>query len=279
MHRVAQSPAGRRREDALILRNQMVRIRGFLFLCAVVSPPLTTACSATVAETGAVAPEEPAPPEGLPPPPRCCYPVRPPFPRRTEPIPSTQIWLGQPATIDLSQHFTFDGRQMHFTVTSSSPDTVQVSVAGDTLTLDGLELGHAWVTVKGHIYHEAWQQFYALVVPPTAPPNRGPVRLRTRHATISDSGYIVPSLAAKGFRVRVGAATTIDLSTFFSDPDGDPLSYEAVSEKPAVLSASISASTLILEGHRSGQSRVTVWAIDPGGLFAWGREGVLVTNQ
>ena len=67
--------------------------------------------------------------------------------------------------------------------------------------------------------------------------------------------------------LTVGAdPMTLDLASSFSDPDGDPLSYGAVSDNTAVVQASVSGNALTLTAIASGTAEVTVTASDPGGL-------------
>lgn len=61
---------------------------------------------------------------------------------------------------------------------------------------------------------------------------------------------------------------TVDLSTYFSDPDGDRLVYSASTSNAAVVTASVSAGTLSLTAVGKGAATVTVTARDPGGLGA-----------
>ena len=65
-----------------------------------------------------------------------------------------------------------------------------------------------------------------------------------------------------------GGSTTISLSDKFSDPDGDTLSYSAVSSDTSVVteSVSVSGSTLTIVPVAAGTARVGVTTTDPGGL-------------
>ncbi len=65
-----------------------------------------------------------------------------------------------------------------------------------------------------------------------------------------------------------GDTVTIDLSSYFSDPDGDALTYTATSSDPGVLSASVSGSELTLVAVAPGEASVTVTATDTDGLKA-----------
>jgi hypothetical protein len=57
-------------------------------------------------------------------------------------------------------------------------------------------------------------------------------------------------------------STTIDLSTVFSDPDGDPLTYSAVSSNTDVVTVSLAGSILTIAEAGLGSSTVTVTAND-----------------
>ena len=63
-----------------------------------------------------------------------------------------------------------------------------------------------------------------------------------------------------------GDPTTLDLASSFSDPDGDPFSYRAVSDSTAVVQASVSGSALTLTAVATGTAEVTVPSGRPGGL-------------
>ena len=65
-----------------------------------------------------------------------------------------------------------------------------------------------------------------------------------------------------------GAAAAMDVAPYFVDPDGDTLTYAAVSSDAAVATASISRSTVMLTPVGLGTVVATVTATDPGGLTA-----------
>ncbi len=68
--------------------------------------------------------------------------------------------------------------------------------------------------------------------------------------------------------VSVGQPVTVPVSAYFSDPDGDALSYTAASSDAEVATASVSGSTVTVTGVTAGAVTVTVTARDPGGLSA-----------
>ena len=66
--------------------------------------------------------------------------------------------------------------------------------------------------------------------------------------------------------VAAGEAAAVDLSSFFGDPDGDELVYEATSSDAAVAVVSVSGSSVEVEGTGEGTATVTVTASDPSDL-------------
>ncbi len=57
----------------------------------------------------------------------------------------------------------------------------------------------------------------------------------------------------------------MDVSSYFSDPDGDALSYTAASSNAGVAEASVSGSSVAVAAHARGVVTVTVTARDRGG--------------
>lgn len=58
----------------------------------------------------------------------------------------------------------------------------------------------------------------------------------------------------------------IDLDLYFSDPDGDALTYEAASGDAQVVEARVSSSTATLAARQAGRADIQVTARDPAGL-------------
>ena len=65
-----------------------------------------------------------------------------------------------------------------------------------------------------------------------------------------------------------GAAAKLGLETYFSDPDGDVLSYSAVSSDLAMVTVAAAGSALTLAPAAYGLATIEVTARDPGGLLA-----------
>ena len=80
----------------------------------------------------------------------------------------------------------------------------------------------------------------------------------------------------------VGEGTTqatINLSNVFSDPDGDVLSYEAVSSDTDIATATVSGNNLTVTATGKGETTITVTAEDPGGLEVDDEFEVRVPNR
>ncbi len=77
--------------------------------------------------------------------------------------------------------------------------------------------------------------------------------------------------------LRAGESAVVNLSSYFTDPDGDALTYDAASSNTSVVTAAVSGGTLTFSGVAEGSATVTVTARDPGGLAA--SQNVAVTVQ
>ena len=79
--------------------------------------------------------------------------------------------------------------------------------------------------------------------------------------------------------VSVGETAAVDVSSYFSDPDGDVLSYAAASSNAGVAGASVSGSSLTVAALAPGVATVTVSASDPEGGAALQTVQVTVPNR
>ena len=65
-----------------------------------------------------------------------------------------------------------------------------------------------------------------------------------------------------------GTPAMVNMAPYFTDPDGDALTYSAVSSNAAVVTTSVSGSTVMLTPVSAGAATTTVTARDLGGLTA-----------
>ena len=75
-----------------------------------------------------------------------------------------------------------------------------------------------------------------------------------------------------------GDGVTVELTPFFSDIDGDPLTFRAETSDADVVTAAVTGASLVLSPVAYGDAVVTVTATDPGGLAATQRVAVGVSD-
>ncbi len=159
--------------------------------------------------------------------------------------------VGQTVTVDVSPFFSDpDGGTLTYTATSSDAGVVSVSLTGSSLTVTAVAAGTATVTVTAADPDGLTATQSAEVTVEAA--NRAPEAVET-----------IPPQA-----MTAGDEVTVDVTPFFSDPDGDELTYTAESSDAEVAAAGIEGSSLTVTAVAAGTATVTVTAADPGGLTA-----------
>ena len=166
-------------------------------------------------------------------------------------VPSRTLTLGSSATqINVSSWFTDkDNDPLRYTVSSSPAGIVSASIPsnGSTLTLSALTLGSTTVTVTARDRRASATQSFSVRI------NRRPV-----------SSKAIPAQS-----VTVGgSAGTLNLSEYFSDPDGDNLRWNAWSLDTSRATASVSGSTVTISPVAAGTATVRASATDPHGASA-----------
>ena len=133
---------------------------------------------------------------------------------------------------------------MTWSARSDDPGILGVGISGSTVTLTPVSPGSATVTVTADDGHaEAVQTFHATVPEPNHAPEA------------------VGSIPAQTL-TEDGKPLSVDVAPFFSDPDGDPLTYTAQSGDPGVVTTGMSGSTVTLTPVSDGTATVTVTAGD-----------------
>ncbi len=168
-------------------------------------------------------------------------------------IPDQSLEAGAQVTTGVSDYFSDpDGDDLTFTAESSDTALAKATVSDDQLTIVAVDTGTATVTVTatdpGGLY--ATQSLAVTVV--QTPGNQTPRRV----GRIADRG------------LYEGDKITVDVSGYFTDPDGDQLTFSAASSNPGVATAVGSGSGLTLNAASAGTANVVVTATDPGDLSA-----------
>ncbi|MCY4128236.1 MAG: hypothetical protein OXG15_03210 [Gammaproteobacteria bacterium] len=159
------------------------------------------------------------------------------------PIPNQATHRDGELSIDLSAHFAdADNDDLTYSVEVANTQIASATVNGSNLMITGNRLGSTVVTITvvdnfgGRI-----SSFFNLEVQ-----NRDPQ---------------TTMMFADQTMVRA-APVEFDLSTFFSDPDGDDLMFDVSVSNAQIVTASITGMTLTVEGIGVGESMVTVTAND-----------------
>ena len=142
-----------------------------------------------------------------------------------------------------------DGHKLTYSASTSDDGVATASVAGNTVTVTGVADGSATITVTATDPGGLTAQ---LTFDVTVRENRAP--------------QTIGIVASK--TVVVEGATSVNVASKFSDPDGNRLTYSASSSNDAVATASASGSTVTVRGVAEGEATITVTAADPGGLTA-----------
>ena len=154
--------------------------------------------------------------------------------------------------VDLAGKFSDpDGQTLAFTATSSDTDKVTVSAGGSTLLIRPVSRGSTTVTVRA-----------------TDPGNRFVEQTFTATVANQYPQTVEPAIGNQTLYM-LGGSRQINAAPYFSDPDGDKLSYTVTSPNPEIVTVSIASGTITLTPVSLGPTgKIRVIATDPGGLTA-----------
>ena len=175
-------------------------------------------------------------------------------------MPAREMRVHTDLAFDVSSYFSDpDGDSLTFVATSSDVRIVAASISGAGMRMEGGGRGEATVTVTATDTEglSAEQRFGVTIL------NRAPEPVGT--------------MPAREMRVHTDLA--FDVSSYFSDPDGDSLTFVATSSDVRIVAASISGAGMRMEGGGRGEATVTVTATDTEGLSAEQRFEVTILNR
>ena len=96
-------------------------------------------------------------------------------------------------------------------------------------------------------------------------------------ATVASSNRAPEAVGSiPGQTINAGSSSSVDVSSYFRDPDGDALTYTAASSNAGVARAAVSGSRVTISAVAAGTATVTVTARDPDGLTGTQRFGATV---
>ena len=152
---------------------------------------------------------------------------------------------GSSATRSVSGKFSDpDGDTLTYSVNNPSPSYATVSMSGSTVTISPVATGSTGkiiVTARDPDGETATQDFTATVVNDPPQPE----------GSISDVTLY-----------KKGKTRSVSVSSKFSDPNGDALTYSASSSRTSVATVSVSGSTVTVRSGVIGTATVTVTATD-----------------
>ena len=173
-------------------------------------------------------------------------------PNTVGPIPAQTVAMGTTLTMNLNTYFNdIDGDALTYTVTSSDTAVATVGVSSNTLTVTPVAAGTATITLTG-----------------TDPGGLSATHDFSLTVTSANKAPTTVGTIPKQTLTLGEAAVTIDLSSYFSDADGDTLTYTATSGDTTKVTASVSGADVTLTPVATGTVTVEVQAADPEGAFA-----------
>ena len=149
-----------------------------------------------------------------------------------------------------------DGDVLAYSVVSSDVDVATAAASGSTIRLVGVAPGTALITV-------------------TATDETGLEGKLTLRLTVPNRAPVAVG-RIPGRRMLEGGSGSVDVSGYFTDPDGQQLRYAVSSSDTSIATVAGAGSVFTVGARAAGTASVTVTAMDPGGLTASQNFGVIV---
>jgi len=164
------------------------------------------------------------------------------------------------STINLTGVFSDpDGTALTLSPSSSNPSVVTVGISGNTLTITERGLGSSTITVTASDGSLSVSDVFLVTV-----------------NNVNDAPTVANPVADQSLSEHF-SSTTINLSTTFTDPDGDALTITATSGDIQVVNVSVTNTTLTITEVGLGVSAITLTATD-GSLSVTDQFNVTVNN-
>ena len=185
-------------------------------------------------------------------------------------IPDQTVSEGATETLDVEPYFTDpdDDSLTYSVAVPSDASAATVTVSGSVVTIRGLAAGTAGVRVTasdpGGL--TAYQDFDVRVeaVVEIPPPVVSPPVVSPPVASPPEAQGAIPDQT-----LVEGTTATLDVASYFTDPDSSSLTYGvAVLSGASAATVTISGSVVTINGLVAGTAGCRVTATDPGGLTA-----------
>ena len=165
-------------------------------------------------------------------------------------LPDQSIKVSGTATVNLANYFTdADGDTLTYTASSADTSKATVSVSSATLTITAVAEGTTTVTATATDPGGLWSKLDSSV-------------------TVRASNSAPTAIAIPDQTVNANQTGQINLASYFSDPDGDALTYTASSSDTAKATTSLSGTTLTVQAIAVGTPTISATATDPFGSSA-----------
>ena len=168
---------------------------------------------------------------------------------------------GSVGEVDFSLHFS-DPDKDALTYGAASADTAiaTVSVSDAWLTITPVAAGTVTISTTATDTENVstGHTFSVTVNPPNEPP----------------TATVIPSQT-----IKYGATATVNLDTYFSDPEEETLTYTATASDTSIITVSVSSATLTISTVNVGTASIDITATDPGGKFAFQTVSVSVISN
>ena len=181
-------------------------------------------------------------------------------PRAVGTIEDREVHVSDTVMVDVGDYFTDpDGEALGYTVGLSDSTVVTATVSDDTVRMLAVAKGGTTVTITasdpGGLTAE---QSFSIVTP-----NRTP--------EVADT---IPPVER-----FIGETASVVVSAYFTDPDGDALSYSAESSDTDLATVAVSSDTVRVTAVSQGEATITVTASDPDGLSAEEDFSITIPNR
>ena len=177
-------------------------------------------------------------------------------PIRTDTIEAQSLTVGTSSSpLDVSNYFSDPdmGDILTYEISSNNTAVATIQKSGSQITIQALKSGTATITVTATDPDGLSASLY--------------ITVRVREQTSFQAPVPVGTIPTQSLTVGT-SSSPLDVSNYFSDPDGDTLTYEVRSDNTDVAITQKLGSQITIWTLKSGTTTITVTATDPNGLSA-----------